>query len=249
VSGEPPFVSLAGTETGRLFRALPEVEALVGRPVTVIGGLAVMCRLARSHRATTDLDTATRRSGTERPTLEVLLRHGTAAGPAGVDLRTAAGAVHVDVLEVSDADLATLSDDPNDRLHVLAHAWAAATATPVTVRVAGSPEPLTARVAEPGPLVATKLQAVMNRPTAKAATDLLDIVRLVLDPGSRPAVLAQLGAAEPLLAGDAALHARLWFDERAADTYRRLRAAGIGDVDRDTISLVGGLLDASLRRR
>jgi hypothetical protein len=42
---------------------------------------------------------------------------------------TAAGPVQVDVLEVSDADLSPVPDDPTDRLHVLSHDWAAATAT------------------------------------------------------------------------------------------------------------------------
>lgn len=37
---------------------------------------------------------------------------------------------------------------------------------------------VTVAVAESGPLVAMKLQSVMNRPNAKEATDLLDIVRL-----------------------------------------------------------------------
>lgn len=46
---------------------------------------------------------------------------------------TAAGPVQVDVLEVSDADLSPLPDDPTDRLHVLSHDWAAATATKVII--------------------------------------------------------------------------------------------------------------------
>jgi hypothetical protein len=81
---------------------------------------------------------------------------------------TSAGEVQVDILEVTDADLARLPGDPTDRLHVLSHAWAAASATPVTIRAVGVPD-LAINVAEPGPLVAMKLQAVMNRSRAKRA--------------------------------------------------------------------------------
>lgn len=38
-----------------------------------------------------------------------------------------------------------------------------------------------------------KLQAIMNRATAKQGTDLQDIARLILDEQARPAALAQLG--------------------------------------------------------
>jgi len=60
---------------------------------------------------------------------------------------TPAGNVQVDVLEVTDAELADLPDDPTDRLHVLSHAWAAATATPMLIRATGMPD-LTVAVAE-----------------------------------------------------------------------------------------------------
>ena len=42
--------------------AIPATEALTGKPVTVVGGLAVICRLTRPYRATSDLDTVNRRS-------------------------------------------------------------------------------------------------------------------------------------------------------------------------------------------
>lgn len=37
------------------------------------------------------------------------------------------------------------------------------------------------RVAEPGPLIAMKLQNLANRPSAKEATDLLDVSQLLRD--------------------------------------------------------------------
>ncbi len=83
--------------------------------------------------------------------------------------------VIVDVLEVADADLRPLPDDPTDRLFVLSHAWAAVTATPVIIGAHGQPDTPVA-VAEPGPLVAMKLQATIDRGKNKEATDLLDIV-------------------------------------------------------------------------
>jgi hypothetical protein len=59
---------------------------------------------------------------------------------SGVLIQTTAGQVQVDVLEVTDADLSHLPDDPNDRLHVLSHAWAATSATRVTIRTADMPD-------------------------------------------------------------------------------------------------------------
>ncbi|MDN5795786.1 MAG: hypothetical protein L0H79_08555 [Intrasporangium sp.] len=49
-------------------------------------------------------------------------------------------------------------------------------------------------MAEPGPLVAMKLQAVMNRSTQKQGTDLLDIIRLTFDVGTREVALEQIRA-------------------------------------------------------
>src|SRR5665811_2488253 len=109
---------------------------------------------------------------------------------SGALLPTAAGNVQVDVLEVTDAELADLPDDPTDRLHVLSHGWAAATATPMLIRAGGMPD-LAVAVAEPGPLIAMKLQSIMNRGAAKEGTDLLDIVRLCLDPAAGPVLRSQ----------------------------------------------------------
>jgi hypothetical protein len=69
---------------------------------------------------------------------------------------------------------------------------------------------VSALVAEPGPLVAMKLQAIMNRAVAKQGTDLQDIVRLILDQEARPAALARsLGALESLSLGSNAAGGRL----------------------------------------
>src|SRR5438093_12610988 len=88
------------------------------RDVIVVGGLAVVCRLTRPYRATSDLDTVNRRHAGEPAQLELLLASGAQpSGVSGVLVPTMAGPVQVDVLEVTDADLAQLPDDPTDPLH------------------------------------------------------------------------------------------------------------------------------------
>ncbi len=154
----------------------------------------------------------------------------------------------VDVLEVTDAELDDLPADPTDRLHVLSHAWAAATASAMTVSV-DSLDPLWVRVAEPGPLIAMKLQSIMNRGAAKEGTDLLDIVRITLDRACGPISRDQLESAEAQLRADALLHARRWFDLSADRSLRKIRAVPEGrDVELDDVRLVGDLLGATLAR-
>jgi hypothetical protein len=238
-----------------IVQAIPELEARTGRQATVIGGLAVLSRLGIAYRATSDLDTASRRALGEPPQLDVLMRQPdvTRAGPAGVWIPTSAGTVQVDVIEVTDAELSQLSEDETDRLAVLSHAWAIQTATPVRIRAIGLADEanteVTTLVAEPGSLIAMKLQSVMNRPVAKERTDLLDIVRLLLDPVAGPSARAQLGKADTQLAEDAQLHAQRWFVDMKDRTLRLIRELPEGaDVDVDAIQLVSELLFAELDR-
>ena len=79
-----PFVNLVGASMSAIVQAIPEIEARTGREATVIGGLAVLCRLGAAYRATSDLDTANRRAGGDLPQLDVLLGYEgvTQAGPA-----------------------------------------------------------------------------------------------------------------------------------------------------------------------
>jgi hypothetical protein len=248
VSGDvAAAVNLVGTSMSAVAAAIPIVAARTGRDVIVVGGLAVVCRLGRPYRATTDLDIVSRHTVDEPAQLQLLVASGAAvSGPSGVLIGTPDGPVQVDVLSVSDAELDSLPADPTDRLHVLAHAWAAATANSVVIRVAGARE-LVAAVAQPGPLIATKLQSIMNRGSAKEATDLLDIVALTLDEHSGPAAREQLRAADPVLRADAALHTERWFGAGAERSLRRVRAIPEGrDLDADTMRLVGELLLGSL---
>ncbi|GAA2526550.1 hypothetical protein [Winogradskya humida] len=246
-SSEVPTVDLLGSPMSALLHAVPVIRSRTGREVVLIGGLAVVCRLARPYRATSDLDTVNRRGENETPQLELLLASGVQrSGPAGVLVPTDAGLVQVDVLEVTDAELACLPDDPTDRLHVLSHAWASATATPVLMRAEGVTE-LQVKVAQPGPLVAMKLQSIMNRGSAKEATDLLDILRLSFDPESGPLLRKQLAEAEPQLRTDAALHAQRFFGTHVARSRRIIQALPDGQgTELDDLRLVGELLERAL---
>jgi hypothetical protein len=249
-----PAVDLVGASMLALVEAIPELEARTERKATVIGGLAVLCRLGTVYRVTSDLDTANRLAVGETPQLEVLLQQDdvTEAGPAGVLIPTSAGTVKVDVIEVTDAELSHLSDDATDRLDVLSHAWAIETAARLRIRAAspgGTSTEAVAYLAEPGPLIAMKLQSVMNRPVDKERTDLLDIVRLTLDHTAGPTARAQLAEADTQLAEDARLHAHRWFVDLKDQTLRLIRELPEGaDVDADTVQLVGELLLAELDR-
>ncbi len=253
MSGDPSKrVDLFGQVTVTLLQAIPEVEHRLGRPVTLVGGLAVLSRLGTAaHRVTTDVDTVNRRAEGERGQLEVLLASGaTAIDGAGVMITTASGAVRIDVLEISEREIADLAEDPTDRLYALAHDWALRTATPLRIRAAagGTAFEHCVRVAEPGPLIATKLQALPNRSKTKEATDLLDIIRLALDPQTGPEVRTQLAASDGQLKRDAALHVQTWFADNAGRTLRLVRTTQAGaDTASDTVTLVGELLLAVLR--
>ncbi len=196
-------------------QGVTEVRALIGQAPVIVGGLAVLARLSNPYRATVDLDVVDRLLGAA-PQLEVLRAADGArpVEPAAVLLPTPYGEVKVDVLEVRQVELDEPSDDPGDRLHASAHAWANDTATDVTIEVVrhgGERIGVTTRVAEPGPLIAMKLQALMNRSGQKQGTDLLDIVRLAFDESARSAALAQIQSVDARVAQDIALHVDLWF--------------------------------------
>ena len=231
-----------------LIHAIPAVVSLTGIEVVLIGGLAVMCRLSRPYRATSDVDIVNHRADDEPQQLQVLraAAGAEASGPSGVLLPTPAGQVQVDVLEVTDADLATLPSDPTGRLHVMSHAWAAATATPMIIRTQDAPE-VSVAIGEPGPLVAMKLQSLMDRGAAKEATDLLDIIRLTLDPGTASDVRSQLRDADPQLRADAALHVTQWFATSIDRSLGVIRKVPDGSgTERDDLQLVSELLLAAL---
>lgn len=250
MSGSP--VVLVGDAMAAVIEGVAEVRDLIGQPPVIVGGLAVLARLSTPYRATVDLDVVDRLLGTT-PQLEVLR---SAAGaeavePAAVLLPTRHGSVKVDVLEVRQAEIDVPSDDPGNRLHAASHAWAYDTATDLTIEAitrSGDRTTATTPVAEPGPLVAMKLQAVMNRTVAKQGTDLLDIVRLTFDEATRQSAMAQLGGVVDAVASDIALHVDLWFVRRRAQALRWIRDVGGADVSADDLELVAELLFAATER-
>ncbi len=245
-------VTFIGNAMAAVVQGVGEVRALIGQPPVVVGGLAVMCRLSRAYRATTDLDVVDRLLG-EIPQLQVLraARGAQPVEPAAVLLPTPYGQVKVDVLEVRQVEIDQPSDDPGDRLHASAHAWASDTASEVAIEVLpvnGAHVEVSTLVAEPGPLVAMKLQAIMNRAVAKQGTDLQDITRLILDEQARPAALAQLGDCGASIATDIALHVDLWLVQRRRQALRWIHDAGGTDLSPDDLELVAELLLAACER-
>jgi len=235
-----------------VIQGVAEVRELIGETPVIVGGLAVLSRLSNAYRATVDLDVVDRMLGAT-PQLEVLRA---AAGaepvePAAVLLPTEFGPVKVDVLEVRQVELDQPSDDPGDRLYASSHAWASDTSTEMVIEVIrrdGQHVEVATRVAEPGPLIAMKLQAVMNRSVDKQGTDLLDIVRLTFDDGTRSAAIEQIGAVADAVARDIAMHVDLWFLRRQQQALRWIRNVGGDDVSGDDLQLVAELLTKAAQR-
>jgi len=234
--------------------ALIEVsDALDPRPV-VVGGLAVLSRLQRPYRATVDLDVVDRGSG-KTPYLEVLRATDGAkdAAPSGVFVQTPAGEVKVDVLAVNQADLDRPSDDAGDRLFASSHAWASDSASEMTLQVMTfSDEVLVvtdALIAEPGPLVAMKLQAITDRGREKQGTDLLDIVRLTLDAGTGPSVRRQIGEGPADMRRDIGQHVTTWFRDQRVWSLDKVHASAGADVGLEELDLVHDVLMESARGR
>jgi hypothetical protein len=246
-------VTFIGDAMVTVVQGVIEVRTLIGQAPVVVGGVAVLSRLSNPYRATVDLDVVDRLLG-ETPHLEVLRAADGAepVQPAAVLLSTPYGKVKVDVLEVRQAEIDMPSDDPGDRLHASAHAWANDTATEVTLEVIRANSErfeVATPIAEPGPLVAMKLQAVMNRSVEKQGTDFLDITRLILDPATRPIALDQISHVDPSIARDIALHVDLWFVRRHDQALRWINSVGGDDVTPDDVELVSELLLAASARR
>lgn len=245
-------VTFVGDAMVSVVQGVIEVSALIGHPPVIVGGLALLSRLSSPYRATVDLDVVDRLLG-EVPQLEVLRAADGAepVEPSAVLLPTAYGPVKVDVLEVRQVELDQPSNDPGDRLHASAHAWANDTATELTIEVLSVGRKLvevTTPVAEPGPLIAMKLQAVMNRSVEKQGTDLQDILRLTFDEATRPVALSQLSNVDAEMARDIALHVDLWFVRKRQQALRWIHSVGSDDVTADDLDLVAELLTAAAQR-
>lgn len=128
MSGER--IVLAGDADGnaaRLVRATARLEGANLGPHALVGGLAVMCRLAAVHRATQDVDTVT--ETTTPSAVEVIASSiGTTdpSNPATVIVDGVKDDV-IDTESFQDADLDGIG--LGDRLFVVSHRWALDTAT------------------------------------------------------------------------------------------------------------------------
>lgn len=235
----------------RVAEGIQETARILDVAPVVVGGIAVLCRLTTPHRATDDVDVVDRLLDGSQ--LEILRAapHSEEMVPAGVVLKTTRGSVRVDVLEVRQAELDHPSEDAGDRLHAAAHAWAFETATPVvlTVHTTDSTLHVATPMAECGPLVAMKLQALMDRTGAKQGTDLLDIVRLTVDRGAQAETLAQLAAVEGTIAADVRLHIEHWLIKQRHQSLRSIRSTGAIDIELDDLDLVAELLMEAIDRR
>lgn len=230
-----------------LVHAITATQELTGQEVIVIGGLAVISRLTTAHRATTDLDIVDRHDDVREPQLQLLLAAtDRPSGPTGTVVATPLGDIQVDVIEISDSDIAALPPDPTGQLYVLAHAWAAKTATPVILRAEQSDEVLI-RVAEPGPLIAMKLQSTIDRGAEKEGTDLLDIMRLVLDRHAGPVARSQITHAGEQIREAIRWHVNWCFQQHAGRSLKRIQAIPAGaDTHLDDLDLVHELLTQAL---
>lgn len=178
MSGER--IVLAGHVDGAATRLVHTTARLAGvglGPFALIGGLAVMCRLATVHRATHDVDTVT--EATVPTAVEVITSSIGTADPSSAN-RVLVDGVKVDVIETESFSYEDLDGvDLADRLFVVSHRWALDTATETEI-VAGAAN-ASIRVATAPALVAMKSGAVLGgrpREPRKRASDLYDLYRL-----------------------------------------------------------------------
>ena len=195
----------------------------------LVGGVAVICRLATAHRATLDADTVVeeRQPGVlevlrARPDTTVLDdpdSHGVLIRGALVEI--------IEVAQVDPVEVAAVGD-ARDRLFVAAHRWALDTAEPVDIDTTPASGHRRLAIATPAGLAATKTHALVGRRGArqdKMGSDLLDLLLLFEQFDRAGALTATLQAAPygigPLVADQLAA----FLDDPQRRT-RALRLAG-----------------------
>lgn len=169
----------------------------------------------------------------------------------GVELDTGFGRARVDVIEVDARADARSLEVADDRLYSMSHLWAIETASSLQVAVMDGASELVriaALVAEPGPLVAMKLQSVQNRGSAKEGTDLLDIVRLTTDRESGIDVRTQLAKVDATIASDCAEFIHRVLLANPARSLSKIRAAGGDDITVEDIEDVAAILLEACKR-
>ncbi len=236
MSGEILFVDGPGGSASRLVGALQILEKEVpGTEFAIIGGLAVMTRLGRVHRATDDLDAAAQSVDGGPSRLSVLV-----GGDSGRAQRLVEG-VKVDCIDVgstsaADLDPGTLPEDQFDRAFILARRWALDSATPVSLTVASAERvPLataTCRVATPSTLVAMKLQSAPRRRAERAhkgPNDYGDLYALLTQTVALDEIATILPNAPRGLGRWCAQRIELEFVTGAAQTARAIRQTMLSD--------------------
>jgi hypothetical protein len=256
-----PTVMLRSSPGDHLVRYTGALQQLsdisIGRHA-LIGGFAVMVRLATAHRVTEDLDAVTwTEDGTPEAPIALLVEHGATRSRNGVDL----GDVHIDLIAVSDYEPAQLPDDIDDAMFVITHAYGLASATWLMIEARDANDDratrATARVATPAALVAMKLRAMQQRRANvlnKRASDAYDAYRLLAAHDRGGSIARELATAPDGLGAWCVTRARDAFDTNAGQT-RRWLATGSPDmasVSVDDLRTVGTIfadvLDELLRR-
>lgn len=159
-------VHLPGEAMGGLVCAIAQMsDADLGR-YAIVGGVAVAARLGQAHRATRDVDTVVDQDHVPAAIAVLMALPSATADPAGGPHRVLLEGTKVEVLEVglmpNEEGLAGLSE--RQRLFVVSHSWALATATSLTVVTTGpNVDRATAPFATPAALVAMKLHAIQDR--------------------------------------------------------------------------------------
>lgn len=246
MSGER--IVLTGDAHGTAARLVQAVARLAGLdlgPYALVGGLAVMCRLAAVHRVTHDVDTVV--ESTAPSAVEVIASMAGAVNESNHN-RVVVEGVKVDVIDTASLrheDLVGL--DVADQLFVVSHRWALDTATE-TELVAG-PANASIRVATSAALVAMKSGAVLGgrlREPSKMASDLFDLYRLAVEYERTGAISDALASAPLGLGPLVAYGLRTVVLDQPERAVRRLLAGGpeIAAVTAgDLVDVLGPLAD------
>lgn len=195
MSGER--IVLAGAAEGNAAR-LVQATARLGEadlgPHALVGGLAVMCRLAAVHRVTQDVDTVVE---TTTPTAVEVITSSVGMPDPSHPARAIVDGVKIDVIDTESFRYDDLDGvGPEDRLFVISHRWALETAT--NTEIAAGRATARIRVATPAALVAMKSGAILRgrpRDPRKRASDLFDVYRLLWEHDRAGAIAGSLGGA------------------------------------------------------
>ena len=220
-----PTVVLASGADNHLLRytaAIQQLEAANIGEHALVGGFAVMLRLANAHRVTEDIDTVTwTRDGTSKTPIRILTALGAKPTRNGVDI----GDIHIDLIPVSDYDPAQLPSELGAAMFVITHSLALKTATPIKISALNALHKeeltVTVQVASSAALVAMKLGAIPHRrgeSLHKRASDTYDAYCLLAEHDRNGGVASSLAAASDALGPWCANQARELFDINADRT-------------------------------